>query len=468
VSTDSLDELAALLGADNVLTDPESCSRAGTTWHPTAAKARLSGGDASPAFAAVVKPGSAAEVARVVAWAGGSGARFVPVGGGSNTVGSTLPATDDGRTIVALDLSRIDHVRWDEESLTAFAGAGLRLSDLEDRLNRHGYTLGHFPRSVGLATVGGAVATDAVGALSGRYGRQRDLTVGLEAVLPSGEIVRTSAHGSGAHLHPLLIGSEGALGVVTEAELAMSPLPDVRAWAPFSFAKTDDAFDALRLVYRSDARPAAARLFDPDAATRLSARGAAGDGRPALLLLGFEGSELVQTGAYQMAYAVCQQVGGAALDPEVGDAWFEERGSGAGLFAANARSGGLADVFSVWAPWGRAKAVHAAMRRAASPLVTALAAEVAHPSPQGAAIDLWWEAQAEPPTLAEATSLHGRVVEAVLSAALDAGAESAAHHWGVGPARRAFVERERGPAHTAALRAIKAAFDPNGVLPPLP
>ena len=138
---------------------------------------------------AVVLPGSVEEVAAVVRWANESATRLYPVGGASNTVASNTPREPGG---VSVDLTRMDAVEWDEESLLVTAGAGCNLGRLEEQLNRHDYTLGHCPQSLNLATVGGAVATNAVGLLSGKYGRQSDVTAALEAVLPTGEIVRTS------------------------------------------------------------------------------------------------------------------------------------------------------------------------------------------------------------------------------------------------------------------------------------
>ena len=461
------DELRALVGAEHVRTDDDACAQASSSWSPLFFKEKQAAGGSVPdRVSAVVSPADADEVAAVVRWANAAPAVLVPVGGGSNTVGSNdAPRAAAGRARIAVDLTRLRTVRWDEESLRVHAGAGCRLSALEEQLNAHEYTLGHFPRSLEMAAVGGAVATDAVGIFSGRYGRQRDLTVGLEAVLPTGAVVRTSAHGAGPNLHHLLIGSEGAFGIVTEATLRMSPQPEVRAWAAFTFPAFGEATDALRLIYRSDARPAAARLFDADAAAEyLTGRTPAG--AVPLLVLGFEGSEVVQTGQYQMAHAVCQKIGGKEQPPEIGDAWFDARYR-ADWMAANGRPGGLADVFSVWCPWSALKDVHAAMRRAAAPMATGLGAQAAHADPTGAALDLFVTAQAEPNEPEAASALYRRLDDAVVAAALEAGAETVAHHYGVGRTRRAGWKRERGPEHVAALRALKSALDPNGVLPSL-
>jgi alkyldihydroxyacetonephosphate synthase len=452
-----LTTLTSLIGAENVRTDEETRERASSSWSPLFSKRR---GTAQPVPAAVVLPGSVEEVAAVVSWANDTRTPLYPVGGASNTVGNNTPMTSAG---IAVDAARLDAVDWNEESLLANAGAGCNLGRLEGTLNQHGYTLGHFPQSLNLTTVGGALATNAIGLLSGKYGRQSDITAALEAVLPTGEIVRTTPHpGANAYfdLHGLFIGTEGQFGIVTAATLRMHPLPEARAWAVFTFGSLGDAIDAARLVYRSDARPATLRVFDAASTAELHRAPAA----PALLLMGFEGEELVQTGPYQVAHAVCQHVGGKEQSPEIGDAWFEARYQ-TGWFAPNARPGGLADIFAVSANWSVIKSVEAALRRAVAPLVTRLAVQIVHATPNGAALEVAWEAQAEPATVEAAIVLYERIADAGFTACLNAGG-SVAHHYGVGPARWAYFAHERGEAALRTLRALKAALDPNHILNP--
>ena len=462
----ALVRLAALLDPESVRTDEEARSRAVASWSPLFFKQRRPDGGASlaPLPDAVALPSDTAQVAAIVRWANENRAALVPVGGASNTVGANAVPTGRAGSVVAVDLSRLDTLRWDEESLLAHVGAGVNLGALEERLNAHDYTLGHLPQSLHLATVGGAVATNAVGLLSGRYGRQRDLTAGLEVVLPTGETLHTTPGMDTAFdLHDLLIGSEGAFGIVTEASLRIRPVPNVRAWASFTFPNFADGIDAVRLIYRSDARPATVRLIDPDSAReRLYALGTYTPA--ALLLLAFEGDELVQTGSYQVAYAICQRIGGKDRSPELGETWFEEARTQSGWMSANARPGGIADMLAVFAPWSVIKGVEAAVRKAISPLVRELEVHLGHPSIEGAALDIRFSADANPATPEGAIALYQRIADAGLTAALAAGG-SVTHHFGIGQTRRAYFERERGPVAMAALRAIKGALDPNGVLP---
>ncbi len=462
--------LGAIVGAANVKTDETARREASQSWYPRETKQKQSSGNSGGGVLplrlhrAVVFPADAGEVAAVVRWANETRTPLVPVGGSSNTVGGTQPEKNSGS--VAVSLSRLQNLTWDEESLLCRAGAGWNLHSLEETLNRHGYTLGQVPQSLYLATVGGSVAANAVGLLSGKYGRQADRTAALEVVLATGVILQTQAApggSAGPDIARLIHGSEGTLGIVTEATLHMRPLPEARAWGVFTFPDFVTGLDALRLIHRTDARPAAVRLFDPAGAEEHLGQG----GLPtqsALLLFAFEGDELSQTGPYQVAHAVCQKVGGSEQSPDIGEAWWEERFE-TGWMAPNGRPGGIADVFAVSAPWSRLGGVYAAMGTALAPLVTQRHAHIGHAYASGAALNIIFEAQAEPGTPEAALELYGRITHAAVDACQDAGG-LIAHHYGIGSAYRDAMAREWGEAGLATLRQIKAALDPNNILNP--
>ena len=462
-----LKTLSALIGAENVRADDEACGRAGSSWSPLLAKAKAAGTASVPW--AVVFPADTEEVAALVRWANETGTPLYAVGGGSNRVGSTEPL--ETRQGVAVDLSRLQSIDWDEESLLVNAGAGWVIGELETRLSEHDYTLGQLPQSMNLLTVGGAIAVDATGTFSGKYGRQSNATLSLTAVLPTGTVIKTQSSPLGSpyfDLSGLLVGTEGVFGIVTEATLRMHPVPEARAWSAFTFPSFDEGIDALRLVYRSDARPTAARLLDPATTADLLAHyPQAIDARAAgtvLLLLGFEGDEIVQTGNFQLAFAICQQVGGVAQDTEIGERWLEEyRTSSLGM-AANARPGGLSDVFALSATYGNLKTAATAVRRAIAPYVISQSAQIVAGYENGAAIEIAFEAQGDGGADA-AVLLYNRIVDAGLDAALASGA-AVAHHYGVGRTRRKHFLAERGPEYVDVLRALKRTLDPNNILHP--
>ena len=445
---DSLNELVALLGAENVVLGESAHATSFSTWCPPVLKSRQAG-ITSEGFVAILSPGDTADVAALVTWANRNGACLLSIGGASSTVGSTQVAVAD-RPVIAVRLSRLNTISWDETSLTVTVGAGVLLADLEEQLNAHAYTLGSLPQSARLATVGGAVATEAFGLFATGYGGQRDLTLALEAVLPTGEIITTNTSGAaGRVFHHLLIGTEGEFGIITSATLAMHPLPEVRAWCSFAFAKASDAIDALRLVYRSDSRPTCVRFLDPSAVKEKFPANGILPGH-SVLLFGFEGSEIVQTGHYQIAYAVCQQVGGteAGID---GDNWFETERYRTDTFAANGRPGGIADVISVYASWSALPATYTTLQTAITPLCTSVAAQIGWADAHGAALDIRVEADAVTPEAA--ITRHAQILRAAQDVATETGAR-VAHHYGIGPTRQAWADAERGEAHTVALRVL--------------
>src|SRR5262249_3788846 len=155
--------------------------------------------------------------------------------------------------------------------LYARAQAGMMGGVYEQTLAARGFTTGHYPQSIDLSTVGGWVATRAAGQFSTRYGNIEDLCLGLEAVRPSGEIVRLEPvprASVGPSLREVFLGSEGAFGVITEVVLRVHPLPEQRALASYAFPTIGDALEASRRVLRVGWRPAVLRAYDAIETTR--------------------------------------------------------------------------------------------------------------------------------------------------------------------------------------------------------
>ncbi|MDX1933429.1 MAG: FAD-binding oxidoreductase [Capsulimonadales bacterium] len=410
LSSVPLAPLIALLGSDHVRTDEDSRRRGVSAWAPTVLKARQMGEVALPI--AAVFPGTVDEVAALAEWCHRQRLSVIPVGGAS----SLRPFTPEDRPWLALMTERLQELSWDEESLLVTLGAGMAFEQAEETLNRHGYTLGHFPRTLRQSTVGGAVATNAIGWLSGKYGRIRDLTAGVEIVRFDGSIVRTDpAPGANTRFdgHDLLIGSEGAFGVVTSATLRMSPLPEARAFAVFSFPDFETGTDAARLIYRSDARPAALRLLDRASAAALA-------DVPALLLMAFEGDEIVQTGHYQLAYAVCQEIGGTPLGPEIGDRWFERRYDVAWA-AANGQPGTVVDLAAFTSVWSKSKGLFRSCQSALAGRSVQGFIELCHPSPNGSLLEIRYRTDDPDGDPANALRLHAEVTDRLTEACRSAG-----------------------------------------------
>ena len=257
-----LDRLVAS-GAEVVL-DDDARAEAGRDWWPLAIGWAAEG--AVPQRpAVVVRPSSTEEVSAVLAACNEAAVPVTAAAGRSGVCGGSIPVHGG----VALDMTALDGLREvDETSLRADVGAGTFGPDLESALGEvgAGYTLGHWPQSMDLSTVGGWLACRGAGQYSTRYGKIEDMVIGLEVVLADGRVVRTEGKGpraaTGPNLTQLFVGSEGTLGVITEARLRIHPLPPAQERRAFGFSTFADGLEACRRILRRGATPAVLRLYD--------------------------------------------------------------------------------------------------------------------------------------------------------------------------------------------------------------
>jgi alkyldihydroxyacetonephosphate synthase len=323
VATERVRRLIDGLGTIPVLTDEEELRKRSldTYWKATA----LANAGRGLAADAVVRPRSAEEVASVLATAADEGVPVVPRGGGSGSQGGAVP--DVGG--VVLDLSGLDEiVALDETTLTVRAQAGVPGLRLEEWLNERGYTFPHYPASLHLAQVGGYLAAKGSGVLSTKYGKIEDLVASIEVAMPSGELVRTvpiPRHAVGPDLNQLFIGSEGTLGVITEATLLLRPVPDHRSFRLLGFDDLASGIAAVRRVLQAGWRPAAVRLHDHEATRINLARVLEADVAGVNLVLVFDGPRpLVETEEREVLRSLTAD-GGRDLGPEIAEQWWENR-----------------------------------------------------------------------------------------------------------------------------------------------
>ncbi|MGZ4640018.1 MAG: FAD-binding oxidoreductase, partial [Actinomycetes bacterium] len=235
-------ELGEIVGPDHVLTDHE------TRLHRTRGKStpdllKLRHGDGLDSPDAVVRPGSHDEIAAVIGWCVRRHVALVPFGGGTSVVGGLVARRDGFAGVISLDLIRLDRLlEVDHESMTAYLEPGLRGPAAERLLAAEGLTLGHFPQSFEYATIGGFAVTRSSGQSSAGYGRFDALVVGLRVATPQGtlELGTSPANAAGPDLRELVMGSEGAFGVVTAVRVRVRRAPAVKvydAWHFGSFAE---------------------------------------------------------------------------------------------------------------------------------------------------------------------------------------------------------------------------------------
>jgi alkyldihydroxyacetonephosphate synthase len=250
---------------------------------------------------------------------------IVPRGGGSGSQGGAVPVADE----VVLDLSGLDEiVELDETALTVRAQAGVAGLRLEEWLNERGYTFPHYPASLHLAQVGGYLAAKGSGVASTKYGKIEDLVASMEVALPSGDLFRTvpiPRHAVGPDLNQLFIGSEGTLGVITEATLLVRPQPEHRSFRMLSFDDLATGIDAVRRVLQRGWRPAIVRLHDPEATKVNLARVLDTDVSGVKLVIGFDGpAPLVELEQGEVLRSLVAD-GGRDDGPEIAQAWWDNR-----------------------------------------------------------------------------------------------------------------------------------------------
>jgi len=349
----------------------------------------------------------------------------------------------------------------DDTSGVVAVRAGTFGPDLEAALRPYGLSVGHFPQSFDLATVGGWIGARGAGQYSTRYGKIEDMVVGLEVVLADGTVVRTGgapAAATGPDLTQLFVGSEGTLGVVTTAWLRTHPTPPAEVRAAYRFASFGDGIEACRRTLRRGATPAVLRLYD----TIESARGRGGDGTDCILLVLDEGDRSIVDATMAIVDECAVGAGGAPADVELVDRWMAHRNDTAALQDLT-RKGFVVDTMEIAAPWSKLTAIVEATVDALMDVDHSRAASchLSHSYADGAC--LYFTFAATPPA-ESIESTYVALWDAGQRAVLGAGG-NLSHHHGVGLNRHRFVADALGPAHRV-VEAIKRALDPNGILNP--
>jgi len=454
------DELASALGAGAVDgSDAAIAAHAHDTWPLSLLRAHqgtLRGGPAC-----VVSPRSVDDVATLLRYANRVGAPVTPFGAGSGVCGGVLPSSD---TIV-VDMRQMNRLlAVDETSLTARVQAGMMGDRCEAELNERGYSMGQFPQSIALSTVGGWVSTRAAGQLSTRYGSIEDILIGLQVVLPDGRILNIKAaprRAAGPDLRHLFLGAEGTMGIVTELTARILPLPESRALLSFAFADFDSGLEAIRRIVRAGWRPPVVRLYDAAETERHFGDWAAKASN--FLILMSEGPAALTAAEAAACTEVCNALGATAAGEEPVRHWLQERNNVPSLPYLYAR-GLVVDTIEVAADWSHICALYREVVAAVGTVKDLLfvSGHSSHSYAQGTNIYFTFVAQPQDPGDAEATYLAcwRQAMEATLRSG---GAIS--HHHGIGRLRRQWMRAEHGEG-VEVMRALKKALDPNGIMNP--
>jgi len=433
----------------------------------------------------VARPRDEADVERLLEWCAAERVAAIPYGGGTSVVGGVTPdigAYDTSYNgAVSIDLGALDRVlEVDPVSRAALIQAGACGPVLEAQLAEHGCTLRHFPQSFELATLGGWIATRAAGHFATVLTHIEDFVESTRAITPAGVWESRRLPGSGAGVSPdrMLAGSEGVLGVITQAWVRVRPRPSHRASAGVHFERFLDGAECVRALSQSGLHPANCRLIDAGEARMTMA----GDGSAALLVLGFESADHSVEHAMSRALAICAEHGGAVSDGRDprdragGDAVSSWRSAFLGapylrdVFVA---MGVLSETFETAITWERFPAFHAHVTAAVCEAIESVAA----PSGRGAGLlscrftHVYPDGPA-PYFTVMAPARRGEEVQqwmAIKRAASDAVIAcggTITHHHAVGRDHRPWYDRQRPEPFAQALRGAKAAVDPCGIMNP--
>ena len=418
----------------------------------------------------VATPRSEAEVAAVLEWCAGAGAACVPFGGGTSVVGGVNPPPGD-RPVVTLQLRAMDRVlEIDDVSRAACIQAGATGPGLERQLQASGLTLRFYPQSFEFSTLGGWVATRAGGHYATRLTHIDDLVESITAITPTGRWSsrRLPASGAGPSPDRLLLGSEGILGVVTEAWVRLQARPEHRAACSVDFPDFTAAARAVRLLAQSGLHPAGCRVLD---ATEAALFGA-GDGSAAVLLLSFESAWRTVGRDLDDGVGLCRDAGG--VPREAGERSAAAQQWREGFFAAPylrdalIGCGALTETFETAVTWDGFDALHADVTAATQQAVDevcgagVVTCRITHAYPDGAAPYFTVIA----PTQRGSEVAQWQQIKSAASEAIIAAGGTITHHHAVGRDHRPWYDEQRPEPFALALAAAKRELDPHGLLNP--
>lgn len=404
----------------------------------------------------VARPADASQVAAVLGLCSAEGVPVTPFGGRSGVCGGSLPVHGG----VSLDLGALHGIgEVDETSMLVTVGAGTFGRDFEGALQAgHRLTVGHWPQSMELSTVGGWIACRGAGQYSTRYGTVADMVEGLEVALADGSLIRTGWRGprsaTGPDLTQLFVGSEGTLGVVTSARLRVHAVPRDRFKAAWGFPTFSDGLSSCRGILQRGVTPAVLRLYD-----KAESRRHFGAEDECILIVMDEGDRHVLEATARVVEECCC-ARGDELDDDSVDHWLETRNDVSGLGKA-VDAGLVVDTCEIAAPWsavvGLADSAPAAVRRIEGTLAATVHAS--HHYSDGACLYITFAGKTDEPD-----RWYVDVWDALMRATLEAGG-AISHHHGIGLVRGRHLPEALGPAFDV-LKSLKASLDPAGILNP--
>ncbi|HXD90501.1 MAG TPA: FAD-binding oxidoreductase [Candidatus Binataceae bacterium] len=444
-------------------------------------------------FDFVAYPRDEGDVVRILDWCDSARVAASPYGGGSSVAGGVEPPSGgDYRGAISIDLAKLDKVvEVDRASRAARIQGGVFGPAIEDQLRPHGLTLRHFPQSFEFSTLGGWVATRSGGHYATLYTHIDEFVESTRVVTPAGIMESRRLPGSGAGPSPdrMFIGSEGTLGIITEAWMRLQDRPKFRAGASIAFPDFMTGAKAVRAISQTGLYPANCRLLDPGEA----ANAGANQGEAAVMVLAFESADHPLEPWMKRALECCADFGGQV--PEQAATTRTDRGAGesassgqnenathegaAGAWRdaflkapylrdAVVAMGMVSETFETAITWDRFEEFHTKLMAAARDAVTRICGQgtvtvrFTHANPDGPAP---YYTILAPGRRGSELEQWDEIKRVVSDALIDLGG-TITHHHSVGRDHRPWYDRQRPDLFASALKAAKRALDPNAILNP--
>lgn len=484
-----LSELANITGKNRLKTDPfERVSHArGKSFIDLI---RLRKGQIERLPDVVVYPGNEDEIRCLLDFAGEHGLVVIPFGGGSSVVGGVEAyGGEENAGVITLDTTLMNKMLdLDEKSRTATFQAGVYGPQLEEGLQARGFTLGHYPQSFEFSTLGGWIAARGAGYLSNKYGKAENFLVSAKVISPQGgwETKPFPASAAGPDLNKLIAGSEGTLGIITEATVRIHRIPQAKEYTGVIFKDFISGMNAVRRIVQAPLPMAILRLSDEDetegyrrlqgsrrkgfgqklVAGYLKLRGF--DQRFSLLILGVEGEIGIVKPAHRQALKICREEGGLHIGKEAGAHWLSQRFETPYLRDHMLEKGIAVDTLETSTSWSKISGLHFKIKETIAGKLHSehrrglVMNHISHSYSDGACIyctfvypldfgrefEQWWGIKKE-------------VSDLILA---EGGTIS--HHHGVGMDHLTWMEKEKGALGADLIRAVKTRVDPAGIMNP--
>ena len=493
ISDAVLDKLRGIVGPNQLRTDDyeRAFHARGKSYHDLL---YVRAGKLDMAPDAVVYPRSAEETLAIVQLCAGEDIALVPFGGGSSVVGGVNAMTSSlGGAVLTLDTTLMTRIiQIDKMSMTARIEAGIYGPQLEEQLQAHGVTLGHYPQSFPYSTLGGWIAARGAGQQSNRYGKAEKWLVSARVATPKGFWMTeaTPASAAGPNLNQLVAGSEGILGVIVEATVKIHDLPERKDYRGYLFKSFAAGVEAARRINHAEIPVAMVRLSDAPETYFFQAFSSSGSGglksrlraaylkmkgfneAPCLMLIGHEGPKETVIWAQEKTEDICKRQGALALGTGPGKRWYHgrfdspairdpmmDRGLGVDTLETSTRWSNIANLHEkVSAAIAEAMAAHMPEQHARGIVM----GHVSHSYPDGASLYFTFIF----PRQLDREMEQWQAIKRAASDAIVMNGGTISHHHGVGLDHVPWLAEEKGEIGFALLRATKREMDPNGVMNP--